>query len=262
MRDLLSDVSAMASPGAPPFSSPALLVPRPWGLGDPPPPPPGATAQPLLLLLDRRDPLAAAAHRALFATLSAAERQRHAAYRQRADQERFLTARVALRRLLGHWLGQPPAAVTLEVVSGGKPRCPDGPEFNLSHSGDLILLAFHGGGEVGVDVERARPDLDWRPIARRVFPAALTAALEQLPPRERDGAFLRAWCRLEARLKVRGEGLASLERLRQEAPVTLAPENLWDVAVPPGYAAAVALETRLRAHPAAVEGGVHPSRPA
>jgi 4'-phosphopantetheinyl transferase len=231
-------------------------------LGESPPPPPGATAHPLLLLLDRRDPLVAAAPQALLATLSAAERQRHAACRQRADQERFLTGRVALRRLLGQWLGQPPATVALEVGPGGKPRCADGPGFNLSHSGDLILLAFHGGGEVGVDVERARPDIDWCAIAERVFPPTLTAALEHLPPEERDGAFLRAWCRLEARLKARGEGLSGLERLRREAPAALAPETLWDVAVPPGYAAAVALETPLRAHSAGVAGGDHPSPPA
>jgi 4'-phosphopantetheinyl transferase len=201
---------------------------------------------PLLLLLDRSDPLAAARPDALLATLSATERQRHAAYRRLADQQRFLVARAALRQLLGHWLERPPAAVAIVTGPHGKPRCAGAPGFNLSHSGELILLAFHSVGEVGVDVERARPDLDWRPIAERVFPPARTAALAGLPSEAQAGAFLRAWCRLEARLKARGVGLAGLEQLRQAdlpsgAVAALGSEVLWDVAVPAGYGAAVAL---------------------
>jgi hypothetical protein len=51
--------------------------------------------------------------------------------------------------------------------------------------------------------------------------------------------FLVAWCRLEAGLKARGLGLAGLG----EPSAGLA---LWDVVVPAGYRAAVA----LMAHPA------------
>ncbi len=171
--------------------------------------------------------------------------------------------------------------VPLETGAHGKPHCPDAPAFNLSHSGALILLAFHGAGAVGVDVERLRSDLDWRSIARRVFPPARVTALEELAAEERAAAFLQAWCRLEARLKARGEGLAGLERLRRddaeargavvaggEAEAALAPagrkrwrETLWDVRVPSGYAAALALATPLMDPPAGAAGGDHPSPP-
>jgi len=233
-------------PGGPSPGPP--LLPHPWQLEEGPPSPPGGGPHPLLLLLDRRDPLAVAQPDALLATLSTAERRRHATYCRRADQERFLVARAALRQLLGYWLERPPAAVAIEAGPHGKPRCADAPGFNLSHSGDLILLAFHDGGEVGVDVEQARPDLNWLPIARRVFPPAEAAALASLPSGEQPGAYLRAWCRLEARLKACGEGLAGLERLRQPEPggataalEPLGSEALWDVRVPAGYGAAVAL---------------------
>lgn len=267
--DAIRDPGAMAGVDA---SSPPLsrgpLRPHPWRPGDSPPPAPQATAHPLLLLIDRRDPLAPARHDALLASLSAAEHQRLAAYRRPADQQRFLLARGALRQLLGHWLERPPAAVALETGPHGKPRCAGAPAFNLSHSGDLILLGFHPHSEVGVDVERARPDLDWRPIARQVFPPAAAAALENFPAGGQARAFLRAWCRLEARLKARGEGLAGLERLRQPEPGgtagtadALGSDTLWDVAVPPGYAAAAALEPRFRAPAAAAAGACHPNPP-
>jgi 4'-phosphopantetheinyl transferase len=125
---------------------------------------------PWVLVLQRAEPLPVALRDALADSLSAAERQRLDALRQPADRERFLLGRGALRRLLGAWLALPPAAVPIEVGPHGKPGCPGGPEFNLSHSGDLILLALHPSRPVGVDVEQARPDLDWRPIARRVLP--------------------------------------------------------------------------------------------
>jgi 4'-phosphopantetheinyl transferase len=207
-----------------------------------------------VVALDRREILPEALRQALAASLAPAERQRLEALRQLADRERFLRGRAALRLLLGAWLALPPAAVPIEVGPHGKPHCPGGPQFNLSHSGDLILLALHPSRPVGVDVELPRPDLDWRPIARRVLPAAEAEALERLAAGDGGSAaadrFLGAWCRLEAGLKARGLGLAGLG----DPPQGL---TVWDVAVPAGYRAAVA----LTAHPAAAPGVCPPDPP-
>jgi 4'-phosphopantetheinyl transferase len=238
-----------------------VLEPRLWRLGERPPSPPRPGDLPLLLLLDRRARPPSRPPGDLLATLSAPERQRHAAYRREADQDRFLLGRSALRQVLGQWLGQAPGAVRLRTGAHGKPHCPDAPAFNLSHSGALILLAFHAHGAVGVDVERHRPDRDWRAIAREVFPPARVAALEALAAEERAAAFLQAWCRLEARLKARGEGLAGLGRLRRQDGVS-GWETLWDVRVPPGYGAALALAIPIKDPPAEAAGAGHPSPPA
>jgi hypothetical protein len=45
---------------------------------------------------------------------------------------------------------------------------------------------------VGVDVERARAGLDWRPIARRVLPADECDALERLAVSGSDAAAAEA----------------------------------------------------------------------
>ena len=235
----------------------AVHVPFPWRLVDPPPVPPFSgppaaagpvPAVPWVLAIQRVEPLPEALRESLAASLSPVERQRHDALRQLADRQRFLLGRGALRRLLGAWLTLPPPAVPIEAGPHGKPRCPGGPEFNLSHSGDLILLALHPNRPVGVDVEQARPDLDWRPIARRVLPLEEAEALERQAALEgasaAAAAFLTAWCRLEARLKARGDGLSGLgdppyQREGREAGLTL-----WDLTVPAGYRAAVALMGR------------------
>lgn len=225
-----------------------MLIPVPWRLLELPPDPP-PLQELLLLSLDARDPLPDPVRAALAASLASAEQQRWEALRLLEDRERFLRGRGALRRLLGAWRDEPPEAVPIGVGAHGKPCCVGGPEFNLSHSGDLILLAVHQQRPVGVDVEQLRPGLVWRPIAQRVLPPGEWQALEvQWPPletlagaadsaEEAEGAeaFLAAWCRLEARLKAQGLGLAGLGQ-----PATAAVE-LWDVAVPPGYRAALAL---------------------
>jgi 4'-phosphopantetheinyl transferase len=241
------------------------LTPHLWWLGESPPPLPPVASLPLLVLVDRRQPLPPGRQPSLLASLSAGERQRHAAFRRPVDQQRFLLARAAVRALLGHWLMLPASAVPLDAGPHGKPHCshPAAPAFNLSHSGDLILLAFHPTCPVGVDVERLRSDLDWSPIARRVLSPATVAALLALPPVKQASAFLSAWCRLEARLKAGGTGLAGLALSRMDAPDRdgVLFERLWDVAVPQGYAAAVALRAAFKAHPVAAAAARHPSRP-
>jgi 4'-phosphopantetheinyl transferase len=208
---------------------------------------PVAPPRPWLLLVDRRDPGVQAASADLKALLNPEERARRDRFRLAADRHRALLGRGVLRLALGSWLGRNPASLEFQLGPHGKPALAGQGQaslhFNLAHSGDLILLAFHATSPVGVDVEQHRPELAWEPLARRVLPPAECQHLEQLPPERRRGAFLVAWCRLEARLKARGEGFAGLERLHAEVLSGLdsAGERTWEVVLPAGYVAAVAL---------------------
>ena len=104
---------------------------------------------------------------------------------------------------------------------------------------DQKLEAIHTDAPVGVDVERMRPDLDWRPIARRCLDVAEVEALLALPPAEAARAFVQAWCDLEAGIKARGVGLARASDGRSRA---MEPRlRRWRLALPAGYAGAVAL---------------------
>jgi 4'-phosphopantetheinyl transferase len=229
-----------------PMDDGPVLRPRPWRLPEQPPLSVLSPAAPLLLLIERREPLDLPLAAALRASLAPAERQRLAALRRPEDQDCFLRARGALRRLLAAELGCPAAAVPIAVGAHGKPHCPGGPAFNLSHSGELILIALHRHCPVGVDVERLRPGLDWQPIARRVLPESQQLALAALPEVERPAAFLQLWCRLEAGLKAAGTGLAAGLAGGLEAPVCH-----WRLALPAGYLGAVALINAPGAPPAA-----------
>ena len=219
---------------------PGLALPRD-------PQAPVAPPRPWLLLVDRRDPRVQAASADLEALLNPEERARRDRLRLAADRHRALLGRGVLRLMLGSRLGCDPASLVFQLGPHGKPALVEAgravPQFNLAHSGELILLGFHATSPVGVDVEQHRPDLAWEPLARRVLSPAECRLLERLLPERRPEAFLAAWCRLEARLKARGEGLAGLERLQAEALSGQAPaaERTWEVALPAGYGAAVAV---------------------
>ncbi len=202
------------------------------------------------------------------ALLDDEERSRATRFVRPPDRRRFVLAHAALRLFLARCLDVHPTAVRYENGAHGKPRlAPDLPalEFNLSHSGELGLVAVARGRSVGVDVEQVRDVPDIPSIADTHFSTSERQALRSSPPAERRNAFFRCWTRKEAVVKAIGEGLG---RALDSFDVDLAPgsmsaltrfdgqsENLagWslrDLTAPTGYAAAGAVASALRAPPA------------
>lgn len=144
-------------------------------------------------------------------------------------------ARRALATILAEYLGG--GGVELRVGEDGKPRLAVASErlsFNLSHSGDLALIAIAPGGvEVGVDLERLRPRRDLERLAERwLSPADAAAVAAATAGPEREASFYAAWTRHEARVKCVGSGLDGLP----PGPDVIAIQLPIDA----GYAAAVA----------------------
>lgn len=235
---------------------PAALLPLAWpeprgGQALPPWPCPGPGAPPLLLLLDRRQPQVRALVAPLGDLLDPGERQRLCQLRRQEDGERFLLGRGALRLILGGWLGCDPAGLVLGAGPHGKPEllaqkaAGQGsggipPQFNVSHSGELILLGFHLERPVGVDVEQRRPVPEWEGIADRCLPPSESERIRALPQERRSEAFLAAWCRLEAGLKATGRGLFGSAQPGSGAGKESDPIH-WPLMLPEGYVGAAAL---------------------
>jgi len=120
-------------------------------------------------------------------------------------------ARGHLRTLLGRYLGVAPESVELQFNSFGKPSLAGplgGLRFNVSHSLGLALFAFARGRELGVDIEKVRPDFATLEIAARFFSVAESARLRSLAPEQQPRAFFECWTRKEAYVKARGDGLS------------------------------------------------------
>ncbi len=155
--------------------------------------------------------------------LTAEEQQRFAGVRHGQRRQAQTFGRAVLRRLLGALTGQAPSAVELATAPGGKPHLlTQAPAFNLSHSGDLLLLAVAAGGRLGVDVEQVRQRAHWERLVERFFAPQEAAALRDLPTAQQLAAFHCVWTRKEALLKAEGSGIMlGLEHFA----VTVAPDR-------------------------------------
>lgn len=174
--------------------------------------------------------------------LCAAERGRAERIVVVAARRRFVATRAALRVLVGERLEIDPLAVSFSYGVKGKP-CLDlagGLTFNVSHSGDMALVALAEGAEVGVDIQQIEPRRDWAALLQAVcepdeYPHLLSES-------HRRGAvvFFERWVAHEALLKAAGTGFSGAEH---PDPTSY---RVSPLKAPNGYAAAVAVE-RLQA---------------
>ena len=148
----------------------------------------------------------------LEALLSPDEKTRASRFHFDKDRDRYAAARGLLRELLGAYLQQSPASLRFSYAEHGKPflageKPASGFNFNVSHSGDVVVYAFANGRNVGIDVEQMRADAAGDEIAHRYFSAREIDDLRSLPPSDKLEGFFNCWTRKEAYLKATGMGL-------------------------------------------------------
>jgi 4'-phosphopantetheinyl transferase len=157
--------------------------------------------------------------------LSVEERARAERYHFEADRKRSIIGHGVSRLLLARCLGVSPQGLRFTYNAFGKPDvvCARTPHlhFNLSHSGEWIVIALSRGRILGVDVERERKDMATADIAARFFSPVECETLAVLSAAMRCRAFFSCWTRKEAYLKARGDGLSL-------------PLDQFDVAFAPG----------------------------
>src|SRR6266850_2859950 len=108
------------------------------------------------------------------ALLDGDERERAARFRFPEHHNRFTVARGALRTILGRYLEVEPATLQFSYGRYAKPALAEGfttntINFNLSHSGEFMLLAVTHGREVGIDIEFINQEFATTEVAERFF---------------------------------------------------------------------------------------------
>jgi 4'-phosphopantetheinyl transferase len=186
-------------------------------------------------LVDTRVPDPGRLHR----LLDTAEAARCAGLRREPDRRRFVVAHATLRLIVARRLGLDPRQVRWTAGINGKPEV-DGLHVNLSHSGDLAMVAMSAVRPVGVDLQEVLPDLNVAALAARFYPAG-EAALVTGPER-----FAELWTRKEALVKAAGGRLSwgLMVPVAGPAPVLAehdGPYRIVDLDAPAGFRAAVAL---------------------
>lgn len=168
-----------------------------------------------------------------------------ARFRRPADRDRGLAAHSLLRRVLAAVTGTAPAQVRLGsfcVPCGeyghGKPFLDTGEdarpvEINLSHSGEVVIMALAAPGvQVGVDAEQGRT-VDWNAMRSTIFADQEWAATERRSSvREQEHRRLVTWSRKESAVKASGHGLSL--PLRDVVTVDAPDGPAWSALLPGG----------------------------
>jgi len=145
--------------------------------------------------------------------LSTDEQLRAGRFHFSRDRQRFTATRALLRTILASYVAADPKELVFLYSDRGKPSlgsCHSGNqlEFNVSHSGEIALLAITRGQALGVDVEQVRNNFDCEAIAQRFFSEHEQRQLAALTPSHRYQGFFRCWTRKEAYIKAQGAGLS------------------------------------------------------
>jgi 4'-phosphopantetheinyl transferase len=145
--------------------------------------------------------------------LSAAERERWRRFLVEGARLQHLVARALVRTTLSRYAGVAEESWQFEPNRYGRPYVSQPTAFrdlyfNLSHTDGLVACAVSRSGDVGVDVENIRRDLDILALAPSVFAPAEVASVRQSPPDRRLDYFFSYWTLKEAYIKARGMGLS------------------------------------------------------
>ena len=124
-------------------------------------------------------------------------------------QRRFTVARAVMRIILARYLQLPPTELVFTYNQYGKPQLINdlSLQFNLSHSGDLALLAIGKTHPLGIDLEffSARP---YEGIAEHLFSSVEMQALHDAELALKPLIFFHIWAQKEALIKACGLGLS------------------------------------------------------
>lgn len=145
-------------------------------------------------------------------TLSEEEQNRAERFYFQKDRNHFLVARGVLRDILGRYLNQEPEQFIFNYNEYGKPVLANEVDgelaFNLSHSGGIALYGMTLGRDVGIDIERIRPEFVSDQIAERFFSPKEAKMLRSLAGDQQKEAFFNCWTRKEAFIKATGQGVS------------------------------------------------------
>lgn len=137
---------------------------------------------------------------AVFERLTEEEQRKCSAYHREIDRQAFLLGRYLIQKMV---CSHPNELKNISYSAYGKPFIPGASFFNLSHSGDYVVLAVSQTSEIGVDIE-FMGEVSYGELSK-----FFTEAEQELISSARDPRyeFYRIWTAKEALLKCTGKGL-------------------------------------------------------
>ena len=128
------------------------------------------------------------------------------AYKKQSDRNLYLVAHGAFNLITKEITGILP---NINYTPYGKPYIENSEiEFNITHSGELVLIALSKESPIGVDIEQVLPIENKSGLLEQFFHIHEIEEIRGLSPPNSDLAFYSCWTRKEAILKSLGNGLS------------------------------------------------------
>lgn len=150
-----------------------------------------------------------------YSLMSEVKQHRVDRFRFADDKKRSVVGEMLARKAIAEWCGITPENIAFDIKEHGKPYAKNLPaEFNISHSGDMVVCAVDNK-PIGIDIEKIRPiDLA---VAKRICTDEELLYLFDHKPEDRDFTyttntkiltrFFELWTKKEAYGKHFGYGL-------------------------------------------------------
>ena len=150
--------------------------------------------------------------------ISRKEQKTAAEFRKSADARKYTLRRGIVRIILAHYIHCEPEMITLITGKNGKPELDPGPAsaglcFNLSHTGEMVLIGVTQKRRIGVDIVKMDPAYRFQDTAEYMLVPAEKGVLQRTEQARRYEVFFRLWAAKEAVIKVTGGTLAQMETL-------------------------------------------------
>ena len=163
----------------------------------------------LAFLDEIRDPRLLDEYRRL---LSEEELEKQRRFHFERDRHRYLVTRAMVRTVLSRYAEVEARQWRFVANAYGRPSiAPEhvhAIEFNVSHTGGLVVMGVARERAIGVDVELVRGSEVDIEIADRYFAPVEVAALRTLPRDRQQRRFFDYWTLKESYIKARGMGLS------------------------------------------------------
>lgn len=127
------------------------------------------------------------------------------------DMIRFVQRRYLLKSILAMYLQMEIKDIRLKYNDFGKPELLENKNdlyFNISHTIDLIVLAFSRNNELGVDIEVVEKDDVDLMINKDIFTDKEMSYFSNLDFQRKKELFYKLWTKKEAYLKAIGTGIS------------------------------------------------------
>lgn len=146
----------------------------------------------------------------LSAVISNQERHNAARFVRSEDGIKYTLTKALQRMILSRYLGGEPGDLVFDVYEHGKPFVQNDQDiqFNLSHSGDGVLLGVAKSVAIGVDLEKKRNVIDFKGLVDRFFSPIEKKQFHALDSASEKQAFYNTWVKKEAFIKATGYGLS------------------------------------------------------